>query len=355
LRTELFDYLLPHDRIALRPLAERDAAKLLVLGASGVQHRSVRDLAELVPRDALVVVNDTRVLRARLFGRRLPGGGRVELLLLRREGARGTVERWQALGRASKPLRPGTRINAADIEIDVLSTDAGGVLTVAVRAEPDVEAALERHGRVPIPPYLAREDDAEDIARYQTVYARHAGSVAAPTAGLHFSNELLERLQSRGVELGQVTLHVGLGTFKPVVADELDAHRMHHEWLNVSPELSARVAQARARGAKVVAVGTTVVRALETARDETRPGHVRAYSGDTDLFIRPGYAFHVVDALLTNFHMPKSTLLALVSAFAGVGRIRAAYRTALEEGYRFLSYGDAMWIPERVPASQASD
>ncbi len=355
MRTELFDYNLPHDRIALRPLAERDAAKLLVLDDSGVQHRSVRELAELVPRGALVVVNDTRVLRARLFGRRQPGGGRVEILLLRREGVSGKDERWQALGRASKPLRPGTRVRAGDIDLEILGSDAQGVLTLSVRAEPDVEAALDRQGRVPIPPYLAREDDADDVARYQTVYARHAGSVAAPTAGLHFSNELLERLQSRGIELGRVTLHVGLGTFKPVVADDLDDHRMHHEWLNVSPELCAQIAHARARGAKVVAVGTTVVRALETARDEARPGHVRAHSGDTDLFIRPGYAFSVVDALLTNFHMPKSTLLALVSAFAGVGRIRAAYRTALAEGYRFLSYGDAMWIPERVPASKASE
>ena len=354
MRTELFDYNLPPDRIALRPLAERDAAKLLVLSDRGVQHRSVRELGELVPGNALVVVNDTRVLRARLLGQRQPGGGRVEILLLRREGDSGRAERWQALGRANKPLRSGTRISVGEIEIEVVGNDAQGLLTVAVHAEPDVEAALERHGRVPIPPYLAREDDAEDVARYQTVYARHAGSVAAPTAGLHFSHELLEHLQGRGVELGRVTLHVGLGTFKPVAVDDLDEHRMHHEWLNVSPELCAQIARARARGAKVVAVGTTVVRALETARDETRPGHARPYSGDTDLFIRPGYRFHVVDALLTNFHMPKSTLLALVSAFAGVERIRAAYRAALAEGYRFLSYGDAMWIPERLAENETS-
>ncbi|HEY6562689.1 MAG TPA: tRNA preQ1(34) S-adenosylmethionine ribosyltransferase-isomerase QueA [Polyangiaceae bacterium] len=350
MRTELFDYNLPHDRIALRPLAERDAARLLVLRDGAIEHRSVRELSELVPRGALLVVNDTRVLRARLFGQRRPGGGRVEILLLRREGEPGPSEHWQALGRASKALRPGTRIDSGDIEIEVLGSDAQGLLTVAVQTQPDVETALDRHGRVPIPPYLAREDDADDVVRYQTIYARHAGSVAAPTAGLHFSNELLERVQSGGVELGRVTLHVGLGTFKPVAVDDLEDHRMHHEWLNVSQELTEQVARARGRGAQVIAVGTTVVRALESARDEARPGFVQAYSGDTDLFIRPGYRFHVVDGLLTNFHMPKSTLLALVSAFAGTERVRAAYRAALAGGYRFLSYGDAMWIPERLRA-----
>jgi S-adenosylmethionine:tRNA ribosyltransferase-isomerase len=355
LRTELFDYPLPPERIALRPLQERDAAKLLVLAARGIEHRSVRDLVELVPRDALLVVNDTRVLRARLFGQRHPSGGKVEILLLRRLSAAGSEERWQALGRASKPLRPGTRIAVSEIAIEVLGSDEQGLLEVGVQAEPDVEAALERHGRMPIPPYLAREDDAEDVARYQTIYARHAGSVAAPTAGLHFSTGLLDALRERGVELGTVTLHVGLGTFRPVTVDDLEDHRMHEEWLDVSPELARQVARTRARGGKVIAVGTTVVRALESARDDARPGHVRAFNGDTGLFIRPGYRFAVVDALFTNFHMPKSTLLALVSAFAGFERVRAAYRAALDGGYRFLSYGDAMWIPERLDASPASE
>jgi len=351
LRTELLDYDLPRDRIALRPLAERDAARLLVLGARGIEHRAVRDLVELVPSDSLLVVNDTRVLRARLLGQRQPSGGKVEILLLEREGAAGAREHWQALGRASKPLRAGTRITAGDIEIEVLGNDAQGTLRVLVRAEPDTEAALERHGHVPIPPYLEREDDAEDVDRYQTIYARHAGSVAAPTAGLHFSDALLSRLRDRGVEMGRVTLHVGLGTFRPVMVEELDQHVMHHERLHVSTDLCEQVARVRARGGRVVAVGTTVVRALESAHDEARPGQILPRDGQTNLFIRPGYRFGVVDALLTNFHMPTSTLLALVSAFAGLERLRDAYAVALAEGYRFLSYGDAMWIPERSGAS----
>jgi S-adenosylmethionine:tRNA ribosyltransferase-isomerase len=354
LRTELFDYTLPTERIAQRPLPDRDGARLLVLREAGLEHRAIMDLATLIPAGALVVVNDTRVLRARLHGHRRPSGGQVEILLLRRLGPAGSHEHWRGLGRASKALRPGTLIDAGELLVEVLSRDEAGTLELSVQAEGDVAAALERCGHVPIPPYLEREDDAEDGARYQTVYARHLGSVAAPTAGLHLSTALLAALEARGIEVGHVTLHVGLGTFRPVTSDTLDEHVMHAEWLDVSSGLALQIAEARARGAPVVAVGTTVVRALESARDPEHSGRVRATRGESALFIRPGYRFGVVDALLTNFHMPRSSLLALVSAFAGRERLLAAYDAALAAGYRFLSYGDAMWIPARVPdAAQA--
>jgi S-adenosylmethionine:tRNA ribosyltransferase-isomerase len=208
-------------------------------------------------------------------------------------------------------------------------------------------AAIERAGRVPIPPYMNRDDEPEDATRYQTVYANQRGSVAAPTAGLHFTNALLERLRQRNVEIARLTLHVGPGTFKPVTSEDLDQHPMHAEEIHVDADVARAIARARDRGAPVVAIGTTVVRALESARDPERTGHVRPFAGDTRLLIQPGYEFGVVDALLTNFHMPRSTLLALVAAFAGLERMRMAYASAVENRYRFLSYGDAMWIPAR--------
>jgi S-adenosylmethionine:tRNA ribosyltransferase-isomerase len=346
LKTALFDYVLPEHLIAVRPLPERDAARLLVVGAAGISHGAVKDFAELVPEGALVVLNDTRVRHARVLARRRGSGGKVELLLLKALGAVAGREQWQALGRANKPLRVGTELEADGLDARIAAN--GELLEVSLAAEGGVEAWLARQGHVPIPPYLGRLDEPADAERYQTVFAERLGSVAAPTAGLHLTEAALARLRARGVELATVTLSIGLGTFRPVEVDDLDRHPMHSEEIEVSEPLAARIAAARARGAPVVAVGTTVVRALETVADPAHPGHVRPFSGTTELLIQPGYAFRVVDALLTNFHQPKSTLLALVSAFAGHGRVLEAYALAVREGYRFLSYGDAMWVPRRA-------
>jgi S-adenosylmethionine:tRNA ribosyltransferase-isomerase len=349
--TRLFDYELPEALIARYPSAERDGGRLLVLGPTGVEHRAIRQLPELVPPGALLVLNDSRVRKARVLGKRAGTGGAVEILLLRPvpEHPSRRPAAWLALGRASKPLRPGTLIEAGSLEMEVVERQADGFLIVAIDARgEELDAVLEREGHVPIPPYLGREDEASDSDRYQTVYARDVGSVAAPTAGLHLTHELMASLENRGVEVGRLTLHVGPGTFRPVTAEDLDQHPMHGEIAEIDEALAARVEAARQRGAPVVAVGTTVVRALESAADPSRPGLVRRLAGETRLLIQPGYRFLVVDQMLTNFHLPKSTLLALVCAFAGRERILEAYRIAVAEGYRFLSYGDAMWITERA-------
>jgi S-adenosylmethionine:tRNA ribosyltransferase-isomerase len=232
----------------------------------------------------------------------------------------------------------------------VIERRADGQVVLEVHAADglDVETALDRYGHVPIPPYLGRLDEPSDKIRYQTIYAARRGSVAAPTAGLHLTQRSLEILRERHVEVGQITLHVGMGTFRPVAVDDLDEHPMHSEWFEVTPELAARVAAVRGRGGRIIAVGTTAVRALESAADGVQRGFVRSVTGQTQLLIQPGYRFQVVDGMLTNFHQPKSTLLALVAAAIGVDRVREAYREALVRGYRFLSYGDAMWIPEFV-------
>jgi S-adenosylmethionine:tRNA ribosyltransferase-isomerase len=350
-RTELLDYDLPEELIAKRPLAKRDASRLLVLDRGEIAHRWIRELPELLPERALLVVNDTRVRRARVFGVRRASGGKVELLMLGRHAEREAAdgrEVWAALGRSSKPLRPGVIVDAGRLACEVLERREDGTLLLAVTATATVEEVLAAEGRVPIPPYLGREDDADDVARYQTIYADRVGSVAAPTAGLHLTPELLERAGARGIEIGRLELEVGLGTFRPVVVDELSEHVMHEETFRVQPGLVAQIAAARARGAAVVAVGTTVVRALESAADPAIPGHVRAQNTATRLLIQPGYAFQIVDALLTNFHQPKSTLLALVAAFAGHEAMRMAYEAAKREHYRFLSFGDAMWLPRRA-------
>jgi S-adenosylmethionine:tRNA ribosyltransferase-isomerase len=345
LKTALLDYALPERSIAVRPLAERDGARLLVVAGGGLEHRTVRDFPELVPEGALVVLNDTRVRRARLLLERVGTGGKVEILLLKRLAEDGGRERWEALGRANKALRAGAVLVAPGLEVRI--ERSGDPLEVSLVAEGGVDAWLARSGHVPIPPYLRRSDEPLDAERYQTVFAEKLGSVAAPTAGLHLSSALIERLGARGVVLATLTLEIGLGTFRPVEADDLDGHAMHTESLDVPPALVEQVAAARARNAPVVAIGTTVVRALESAADPGRPGHVRPFHGETRLLIQPGYAFRVVDALFTNFHQPKSTLLALVAAFAGLSRVLEAYGVAVNEGYRFLSYGDAMWLPRR--------
>ena len=367
MRVDAFNYELPAELIAQRPAQERESARMLVLPREGgaPDHRRVGELPDLLPPGALVVVNDTRVIPARLLGRKRDTGGRVEVLLVRRTelreieatpGQMRTAEIWRALGKASKPLKFG-----ADVEIPARGAEQGpaalvvrllgrseddGLLEVALwtpSGEP-VEEAVRACGHVPLPPYIKRDDEPEDADRYQTVYARHDGAVAAPTAGLHVTNRLLGRLAVRGCDIASVTLHVGLGTFQPVTVPDLDDHRMHAEHYTVSQSTADAVAHARARGAPVVAIGTTSVRALESAADPERPGHVLAASGDTRLLVQPGHSWRVVDALLTNFHLPRSTLLALVCALGGRDRVLEAYATAVRERYRFYSYGDAMLL-----------
>ena len=333
-----YDYALPPELIAQRPPAERDAGRLLVLdrAAAGLADRRVAELPELLTPGDLLVFNDTRVLPARLRARK-PTGGRVEILL----------ERILAPDRAEAQLR----CRRAPAPGSALELDAGPRVRVRGRRgrfwelefpPPGAAALLERLGEVPLPPYIDRPPEPGDRDRYQTVYARAPGAVAAPTAGLHFSEALLERLRARGVERTFVTLHVGAGTFQPLAADDVREHRLHAERLAVPAEACARVRAARARGRRVVAVGTTAVRALETAAAAT--GAPEPYAGETRLYLHPGRAFAVVDALLTNFHLPRSSLLVLVSAFAGRERVLAAYRHAVAARYRFYSYGDAMLV-----------
>ena len=358
MRVERFDYALPPELIAQAPAPEREAARLLVVPHEGAPlHRAIADLAEHVAPGTLVVVNDTKVLPARILGTKEGTGGKSEVFLVRKLGdttdaAGNAVQRWRALARASKALRPGTRIvkDALVIEFDGKGEDGLFEVRLWTRDGSPLDDARRAAGQVPLPPYIKREPSAEDGERYQTVFARAEGAVAAPTAGLHLTQALLKRLESRGCEVATCTLHVGLGTFQPVTVDDLDDHPMHAEYFEVSSELAAAIARARERSAPVLAIGTTVVRALESARDPERPGHVRACAEDTRILIQPGHAFAVVDRLLTNFHLPKSTLLALVCAFAGTERVLDVYARAIAERYRFFSYGDAM-ILDRERAS----
>jgi len=333
-----FHFELPPELIAQAPLPERSAGRLLHLPPppAAFADRHVRDLPELLQPGDLMVFNDTRVLPARLLGRK-ESGGRVEILV---ERVLGTHEAKAQLG-VSKSPRAGARLVLDDgTPVTVLDREGEFYLLRFGGAEP-LEKLLLRAGRLPLPPYIRREPGADDVERYQTVFARELGAVAAPTAGLHFDDALLARLRERGVEFGHVTLHVGAGTFQPVRADRLDEHVMHSEWLNVGAALCEQIAAAKARGRRVVAVGTTVVRALESS---WREGAVKPFAGETRIFIFPGKPIHSVDALVTNFHLPESTLLMLVSAFAGRERILAAYEHAVRERYRFFSYGDAMLL-----------
>ena len=343
MRIEDFDYHLPEEAIAQEPLAERDASRLLVLDRrqAPLRHQVFRDLPDILQAGDLLVVNRTRVFPARLLGRRLTGG-EAEVLLVRRLAG----DAWEALVRPGRRLRPGDRIAIADgvsvcIESEAVAED--GRRRIRVLAEGvDADVALERLGHVPLPPYIRRPDRPEDRVRYQTTYACEPGSVAAPTAGLHFTPALLARLEARGVERAELLLHVGPGTFKPVTVDDVRQHRVAPEPFLVPSDAAEAIGRARSRGGRVVAVGTTTARALETvARDG---GHVTSGAGETDLVIVPGFRFRVVDALVTNFHLPRSSLLLLVSALAGRERVLAAYREALQAGYRFFSYGDAMLI-----------
>lgn len=354
-RTADFDYVLPEALIAQTPAARRDAARMMVLHrATGtVEHRTVRDVPDMLRAGDVLVVNDTRVIPARLTGRRAETGGRVELLLIEAlpgGGGAGGEALWRALCRMRGRLRPGLRLVLADGELEgeLRTVEATGRVQVALWSDAPVAEVLERHGTAPLPPYIRRprgaggaEEAAGDRERYQTVYARVPGAVAAPTAGLHFTPDLLERIRRRGVETAAVTLHVGPGTFRPVRSERVDGHRMEAERFEMGAAAARAVQAARERGGRVVAVGTTTVRTLEAAGAAERGG---AAGGRTDLFIYPPYTFRSVDALLTNFHLPRSTLLMLVSAFAGLDLTRRAYQTAIESGYRFYSFGDAMLI-----------
>jgi S-adenosylmethionine:tRNA ribosyltransferase-isomerase len=333
-----FHYHLPDELIAQAPLAERSASRLLVVPPAPVafDDRHVRDLPALLEPGDLLVFNDTRVIPARLFGRK-ESGGRVEILIERLlPGNRARAQ----IG-ASKPTRAGARIALdAGGEAEVLGRD-GEFHSLQFHVDAALESWLLRAGRLPLPPYIRREPAADDAERYQTVFAREAGAVAAPTAGLHFDQPLLDTLSARGVAFGHVTLHVGAGTFQPLRVDDVREHRMHAEWLNVGAALVEQIRATRARGGRVVAVGTTVVRALESS---LRDGEVAPFAGETRIFIFPGYRIRSVDALLTNFHLPESTLLMLVSAFAGRERVLEAYAHAVRERYRFFSSGDAMLL-----------
>ncbi|MBN1557092.1 MAG: tRNA preQ1(34) S-adenosylmethionine ribosyltransferase-isomerase QueA [Lentisphaerae bacterium] len=361
-RTADFDYVLPEALIAQTPAARRDAARMMVLHrATGtVEHRTVRDVPDMLRAGDVLVVNDTRVIPARLTGRRAETGGRVELLLIEAlpgGGGAGGEALWRALCRMRGRLRPGLRLVLADGELEgeLRTVEATGRVQVALWSDAPVAEVLERHGTAPLPPYIRRprgaggaEEAAGDRERYQTVYARVPGAVAAPTAGLHFTPDLLERIRRRGVETAAVTLHVGPGTFRPVRSERVDGHRMEAERFEMGAAAARAVQAARERGGRVVAVGTTTVRTLEAAGAAERGG---AAGGRTDLFIYPPYTFRSVDALLTNFHLPRSTLLMLVSAFAAPGErergrtlILAAYREAVRAGYRFYSYGDCRAI-----------
>ncbi len=339
MNTADFDYDLPPDRIAQRPAAPRDAARLMAFDRASAQlsHHIFHQLPALLrPGDALVV-NDTRVFPARLPMRKVASGGKVELLLLHRVD----TLTWEALA-GGKRLRPGTRLEAEGGLSATIERELGGARRLVAFKEP-IEPHLEQVGQVPIPPYIRQAPKNPDD--YQTVFAQPTGSAAAPTAGLHFTRPLLDQLRAEGIALIQLTLHIGLDTFAPVTEDRAEQHVIHTEWCEVTAAAAAGLNRVRTAGGRVVAVGTTAVRALETAARASQPGtDLLPFVGPTSLYILPGFEFRVVDALITNFHLPRSTLLMLVSAFAGREQVLGLYRTAIAEGYRFYSFGDAMLI-----------
>jgi S-adenosylmethionine:tRNA ribosyltransferase-isomerase len=375
-RVDLLDFELPADRIAQEPPEEREGARLLVLDPEGpcsvrLTDAAIVDLAEVVPKGALIVVNDTRVLPARLFAKKPETGGKVEIFLVRPEGPggydrttpEGATERvegevWRALGKSSKPLRFDRDLEVGeDLTLRLLGrAEDDGLLRVLLVARRPVLEVIEEYGQIPLPPYIKRAPNETDAARYQTVFARKPGAVAAPTAGLHLTERILGRLAIAGCDVVSVTLHVGLGTFQPVQVDDLDRHPMHHEIFDVSRATAKAIVDAKRSGRPIVCIGTTSVRAVETAariaeeRGAAEP--IVACSGSTNLLLQPGERIRVVDALLTNFHLPKSTLLALVASFIGLPNLRAAYAHAIANEYRFYSYGDAMLIRRVLTVEQ---
>lgn len=335
MRIEDFDFELPRELIADRPAVPRDSARLLEVRPDGLRDLTIRDLPGLLAPGDLMLFNDTRVIPARLAGQR--GEARVEVTLHKLDGP----DRWRAFARPARRLKPGDRIVfASDFSAEVASKgEAGEVVLAFDRSGADLMAAIERHGTMPLPPYIGRDADARDREDYQTLFAAREGAVAAPTAGLHFTPELLAALNARGIGRATLTLHVGAGTFLPVKVEDVRDHVMHSEWGEVRAETARKVNETRARGGRIVAVGTTSLRLLETAADPD--GSVRTFAGETDIFIMPGYRFRVVDLLVTNFHLPRSTLFMLVAAFSGLERMKSAYEHAKASGYRFYSYGDA--------------
>ncbi len=344
MRVDLFDFDLPSDRIALRPAVPREAARLLVVDEEGQRrHATLKDLPDFLRKGDVLVVNDSRVIPARLQGHRPPrpgsigNGASIEATLHKRIAA----DRFIAFAKPAKRLRVGDDVYFGKLIARVVAREGGEITLVFSQSGAALDAAIAAEGEMPLPPYIAskRAPDAQDRADYQTMFATEDGSVAAPTAGLHFTPALLARLGAAGISVVRVTLHVGAGTFLPVAVDETGDHRMHAEYAIVTVETADMLNAVRAAGGRVVAVGTTALRTLESATDEA--GTVRAFAGDTAIFITPGYVFKAVDVLLTNFHLPRSTLFMLVSAFSGLEVMRAAYEEAIAENYRFYSYGDA--------------
>ena len=333
-----FNYPLPEALIAQKPLAERDASRLLCMDrdTGRIIDRQFTDFIDLIDERDLLVFNDTKVIPARLFGKK-QSGGKVEILIERILDEHHAI----AHARSSKTSKPGTLIELESGYCCEVLGRADDLFQLEFKGDHSLLTILEQIGHIPLPPYITREDDASDLTRYQTVFAREAGAVAAPTAGLHFDQAMMDKLKAKGVQTAFVTLHVGSGTFQPVRVEDLSEHLMHKEYFAVLSETVAAVHQARARGGRVIAIGTTAVRALESA---SKSGQLEAGFGDTELFITPGYQFKSVDAMLTNFHLPESTLLMLVSAFAGYDHIRNAYSHAIDQSYRFFSYGDAMFL-----------
>lgn len=346
MRTADFDYSLPVESIAQKP-APRGESRLLYLNEKGRRcHLRVKDLPTLLRQGDLLVVNDTKVIPARLFARRTDTGGTLELLLIEKISSR----RWVALARPGKRAHPGRSFEVDEgLQVEVIGKLDEG--RIEIRFSEPIEPYLDRLGHVPLPPYIRRDDQEADRTDYQTVYAARPGAIAAPTAGLHFTQALLDDLQSAGIGLATITLHVGLGTFRPVTAERAEDHHMDSERFEIAEPAATAIRETRASGGRVVAVGTTVVRTLESVA--AGPGDIRATTGKTDLFIRPGFPFQVVDRLLTNFHLPRSTLLMLVCAFAGRQTVLHAYHEALESGYRFYSYGDCMLMdrPRLLPSA----
>lgn len=335
MRVDQFDFDLPAERIADRPANPRDSAKLLHIHDTGHSDLTVSDLPDLLRDGDVLVFNNTRVIPARLYGKR--GQSEIEFLLHRLDpdGA------WRALARPAKRLKQGDIVIFADgFEADVLGRSEDGSVRLQFNLEPAaLSVALQQHGHMPLPPYMGRPDDVRDKADYQTIYASQDGAVAAPTAGLHFTENLMDRLLEKGIRTEFLTLHVGLGTFQPIKVDDTDDHVMHHEWAQISDDVSARLTKAKTDGRRIVAVGTTSLRTLESAANDD--GTIPPFAAETDLFIVPGYRFKAVDVLMTNFHLPRSTLFMLISAFAGTDRMQSMYRHAIASEYRFYSYGDA--------------
>lgn len=331
-----FYYVLPPHLIVQHPSSKRTDSRLLVLDKGNIQHSNFTQFETLINPEDLLVFNNTKVIPARIYGSKSTGG-KVEILVERCLDATHCL----AHIRASKSPKLGSTLNLeGNIQVEVIGRN-GDLFKLQCLNHNDLAQQLEQHGHMPLPPYITRDDELSDKDRYQTVYAKHKGAVAAPTAGLHFDQLTLDKLQNKGVEFAFVTLHVGAGTFQPVRVDDIKQHHMHAEWIEVTAQVCNQIDQTKAKGGRVIAIGTTSVRCLETA---SRNGVIEPYQGDTDIFIYPGFNFHSVDAMLTNFHLPESTLLMLVSAFAGMENIRNAYQAAIEQQYRFFSYGDAMFL-----------